>query len=67
MSEPLDLDPTLPPLTVRELAPILAVSEDVIYDSIKRGEIKALRLGRAIRIPRGEIARLLGIAPPCSN
>lgn len=57
----LDLDPTLPPLRVQELAPVLAVSDDVIYRAIAAGEIKALRLGRAIRISRTEVARLLGI------
>lgn len=61
MSEPLDLTPTLPPFTVAELAPILNVSLDTVYDSVHRGEIHALRLGRTLRIPRAEAARLLGL------
>lgn len=58
---PADLTPTLPPFTVQEAAPILNFSVDAIYDGIRRGEIRALRLGRAVRIPRRELARLLGL------
>src|SRR5437868_5560014 len=58
----LDLDPTLPPFTVAEEAEILGLSQDVIYDGVRRGEIRALRLGRAIRITRAETARLLQVS-----
>lgn len=42
----------------------LNMSRYTIYDGIKRGEIRALRVGKALRIPRAEIARLLGEADP---
>lgn len=51
------------PLTPDELAAALRVSKWTVYDSIKRGEIHAIRLGRCIRIPQAELARLLGEPP----
>lgn len=56
-----DLTPTLPPFTVQQAAPLLNVSTDTIYDAVHDGTIRAMRLGRTIRIPRAEISRLLGI------
>lgn len=44
-----------------EAAELLRISKWHLYESAKRGEIRALRLGRALRIPRAEIARLLGL------
>jgi excisionase family DNA binding protein len=48
-----------PPLKPVDAAAELNVSVWTLYESVKRGEIRALRLGRCLRIPRAEIARLL--------
>ncbi len=55
-----DLPAVLKP---REASELLRVGRNQLYEAIARGEIRAVRLGRTIRIPRGEIARLLGIEP----
>lgn len=53
-------------LNADEAAGVLRVSRWQIYESIKRGELRAVRLGRCLRIPRDEVARLLG-GPPDSE
>ncbi|MEV4182230.1 helix-turn-helix domain-containing protein [Streptosporangium canum] len=34
---------------------------DAAYDAIRRGELPAIRVGRAIRIPTAKLADLLGL------
>lgn len=53
-------------LSAEETADVLRVSKWQVYESIKRGELRAVRLGRCLRVPREEIARLLG-GPPDSG
>jgi len=52
------------PLTyrVREAAQLLGVSPDSIYDAVNRGEIRHLRFGRAIRIPKFVVDEMVGEA-----
>ena len=52
-----------PTLTVPEAAELLGISSWQAYALIKRGEfpVAPLRLGRAIRIPRAPLERLLGL------
>ena len=38
--------------TVQEACEILRVSENTMYDALRRGRIKSVRLGRGYRIPR---------------
>jgi excisionase family DNA binding protein len=47
-------------LDADETARALRISKWSVYESVRRGEIRALRLGRTLRIPRGELIRLLG-------
>jgi excisionase family DNA binding protein len=48
-----DEDRSLPPfLTPREAATRLRVSVWAVYDAVKAGTLPAVRVGRAIRIPR---------------
>ena len=42
-------------LTVPETARLLRISRNLAYDLVARGELPAVRLGRVIRIPRGEL------------
>ena len=50
------------PLTyrVREAAQLLGVSPDSIYDAVNRGEIRYLRFGRTIRIPKFVVDEMVG-------
>jgi excisionase family DNA binding protein len=39
-------------LTVKEAAAILRVGRNQLYQAVARGEIRAVRIGRTIRIPK---------------
>jgi excisionase family DNA binding protein len=49
------------PFKVKEYADLARVSPNAVYELVRRGELPAVRFGRAIRIPReaGE-KRLVG-------
>lgn len=49
-------------LTVDEMAAVLRVGRTSIYEAIKRGEIRACRIGRTVRVARHECERLLGLS-----
>ncbi len=38
-------------LTVKEVATLLRIGKSLAYDLVSRGHIKALRLGRVVRVP----------------
>ena len=44
--------------TVSQLADRLQVSEAHVYNLIKRGELKSIRVGRSIRIPLEQVTAL---------
>ena len=46
-------------LNAEEAARALRVSKWQIYESVKRGEIGSVRLGRSLRIPRAAIEALI--------
>jgi excisionase family DNA binding protein len=46
------------PLTVEETADELRVSRAHAYNLVNSGTIKAVRLGRSIRVPLAEVRRL---------
>ncbi len=46
-------------LTVPEVAAALRISRNSAYEAIRRGEIRALRFGRTLRVPAAEVERLL--------
>jgi putative molybdopterin biosynthesis protein len=43
-------------LTPEEVAAILSITKNTVYEMVKRGELKAYRIGRKIRIDEKEIA-----------
>lgn len=45
--------------TVDEVAEMLKLSREAIYDHIKRGKIKAVKIGNKYRITAEEIDRIL--------
>jgi excisionase family DNA binding protein len=46
-------------LTVKEVAAILRVGRNQLYQAVARGEVRAVRIGRTIRIPRTALLDLL--------
>jgi len=49
-------------LTVPEAARVLRIGRNLAYDLVARGEIPAVRFGRAIRVPRTALERLIEAA-----
>ena len=47
--------PTRAVLTPSEVAQELGSSTDVVYDALRRGAIRSVRLGRKILIPRAAL------------
>lgn len=47
------------PMRVSEAARVTGVSDDTIYRAIQRGELKALRFARVIRIDPFQLARFV--------
>ncbi|WP_147915715.1 helix-turn-helix domain-containing protein [Ruania zhangjianzhongii] len=52
-----DTTPITPYLTVPEVAEALSCSPDTVRRLIARGEMRAVRFGRLIRVATGEVAR----------
>lgn len=50
--------------SVQEAAEIFGISPITVYRLVRRGELKAVRFGRRVRIPRSEVERLLGMNAP---
>lgn len=51
-------------LSVRQTAALLGVSRQTIYRAVERGELYAVRIGEAVRIPREAIEGLRSAAKP---
>lgn len=49
------------PLKVPDLAEASGFSRNVLYQAIKRNELDAIRLGRAVVVPAPAALKLLGI------
>lgn len=47
-------------LTVSEVAQILGISRVAVFKKIKKGQIKALKIGRNFAIPQEEVLSILG-------
>lgn len=46
-------------LDAREFGEIMNLNRESIYKAIARGELRAIRIGRAIRLPRNQLDSLL--------
>lgn len=47
-------------VTVEEAAQMLGISRSSAYECVRRGELRALRLGRRLVVPRSALEELLG-------
>ncbi len=49
------------PLTLRveDLMPILDIGRNTAYELVRSGQIKSIRIGRKIRIPKAEVLAFL--------
>jgi len=47
-------------LTIKELADILGISRIAVYKKVKKGQIKAMKIGRNFAIPQKYISNILG-------
>ncbi len=47
-------------LTIPQLAKILGVSRIAVFKKVKKGEIRAIKIGRAYAIPKNTISGILG-------
>ena len=47
-------------ITIPQLAKILGISRIAVYKKVKKGEIKAIRIGRNFAIPKKYIVDILG-------
>jgi len=50
-------------LTVKEVAAILRVGRNQLYEAVARGDVRAIRIGRTIRIPKTALLDLLTTPP----
>ena len=47
-------------ISIQELADILCISRIAVYKKVKKGQIKAIRVGRSFAIPKRYVASILG-------
>lgn len=46
-------------LTVEDLMPVLCIGRNAAYDLVRSGQIRSLRIGRQIRIPREAVIEFI--------
>jgi len=47
-------------LTIKELADMLGISRIAVYKRVKKGQIKAVKIGRNFAIPKKYVSNILG-------
>ena len=47
-------------LRVEELMPILGIGRNTAYELVRSGQIRSIRVGRKIRVPKDAVAAFLG-------
>lgn len=53
-------------VSIPQLAKLLGISRVAVYKKVKKGEIKAIRVGKNFAISRTEVNRLAGLPSPGS-
>lgn len=49
--------------TVPEAGQILGIGRNSAYEAVRRGEIRAVRIGKRLVVPKAEVRRILGESP----
>lgn len=49
-------------LRVEDLSMVLGIGRNTAYELVRSGQIRSIRIGRQLRIPRDELQRFLNIA-----
>ena len=49
-------------LRVEDLSRVLGIGRNTTYELVRSGQIRSIRIGRQLRIPRSELQRFLDIA-----
>ncbi len=47
-------------LKVEDLMPILGIGRNTAYELVRCGQIRSIRVGRKIRVPRDAVAEFIG-------
>ena len=47
-------------LRVEDLMPILGIGRNTAYELVRSGQIRSIRVGRKIRVPKDAVAAFLG-------
>ena len=47
-------------LSITQVANLLRISRQAVHKKIKKGEIKAIKIGRILGIPREEVKKIVG-------
>ena len=47
-------------LCVEDLMPILGIGRNTAYELVRSGQIRSIRVGRKIRVPKDAVAAFLG-------
>ena len=47
-------------LRVEELMPILGIGRNTAYELVRSGQIRSIKIGRQIRVPRDAVVEFLG-------
>ncbi len=48
-------------LTVEEAAKLLGISRAFAYESVRRGDIPSIKIGRRVLVPKAQLYRLVGV------
>jgi excisionase family DNA binding protein len=59
VTEVMSLDEMPDVLKVEEMAKLLRIGRGIAYEMVRRNEIRSLRFGRAIRIPKQAVVEYL--------
>lgn len=47
-------------LKVEDLMPILGIGRNTAYELVRCGQIRSIRIGRQLRVPRDAVAEFIG-------
>ncbi len=47
-------------ITIPQLANVLGISRIAVYNKVRKGQIKAVKIGRTFAIPQSQISEIMG-------